>query len=961
LVRYLIAPVAALVALTLGASSLAGPALAAPADGPIPTARQPDFSAIRPDPAVRQGVLPNGLRYAVMSNARPEGGISIRLGVNVGSFEESDAERGAAHFVEHMVFNGSKNFPEGAVDRIFQPMGVAFGRDQNAATGLFSTIYGLDLRTTAKAPVETAFKWVRDVADGALFQDKAVERERGVIMAERETDLSPMENTREAMRQFQGRGLRSTDRDPIGTVESLRHLNGPMLREFYKRWYRPDNAMVVVIGDLPADTLQKMVADAFGSWAADGPMPPRAPHGKPDPRRGLDILVRREPNAPTLVEACRQRAAEPHQHPNVDRLRTRATSQLWRRILESRLTRSTISPKPPFLSASVYFSDESEETAETCLSLVAADDDWKTALDSAVGELKRLAVQGPTDHEFETAVEEFRSGYRGAVGAAPTRDTVTLAQDLIEAGLEGDLTPAPREALRAYDVAVEGLTPDDVRAALNRDWSGVGPLFSVIGPKPPEASAVQTAWNGAQSAAPLAPYVEPPVSKWAYDTFGRRGQVAKREVIADGDFVRLTFTNGVVLNFKHTDFQSQEVLVDVRFANGQHDIPNKDAFMAEMAASAFKAGGLGKESVEEAYAQLGANTWEADLNIDFDAFRLRGRSSASSLDRQIKVLAAYMSDPGFRPAIDARLAAMMKATYRSYSTSPQLVMTSALDKALDPVNGGLPSQDEAARMRVRDFERLLKPIVLNAPMEISIVGDTDERTAVSLVAATFGALPKRQAWHTDPKTHAFVAIPPNAPKLIRATHDGSAEQAIASVIWPLWTAEPSRRREEMAINLAGEILSQKLRRRIREDLGMSYAPEATTIMPDHADQGVLTAVIEAYPSDIDQVVSETKRLAAAMVAGDITQAELDEVMTPMVSSMRADSQTNSFWEDVLSGSAADPARAPDIIHQADLIASITLPEVKKAAATWLAKEPVVVLATPKAPIALTSAEPKAAP
>ncbi|HET9161340.1 MAG TPA: insulinase family protein, partial [Caulobacteraceae bacterium] len=816
--RNLIAPLAALAVV-----GFTGSAFADQPDGPIATAQQPQFRAIRPDPAVRQGVLPNGLRYAVMQNSRPEGGISIRLGIDVGSFEESDAERGAAHFVEHMVFNGSRNFPEGAVDRIFQPMGVGFGRDQNAATGLFSTIYGLDLRTTAQAPMETAFKWVRDVADGALFEDRAVDRERGVIMAERETDLSPMENTREAMRQFQGKGLRSADRDPIGTPDSLRHLNGTMLRAFYKRWYRPDNAMVVVVGDLPADTLQKMVEDNFGSWRATGAMPPRAPHGKPDASRGLDVFVRREPNAPTLIEACRQKAAEPHQHPTVDRLRERAKSQLWRRILESRLTRSTISPKPPFLSASVYWSDESEESAETCLSLVAADDDWKTALDSAVGELKRMASQGPTDHEFETAVEEFRSRYRGAVGAAPTRDTVTLSQDLVEAGLEGDLPPAPREALRAFDTAVEDLTPEDIRAAAAKDWSGNGPLVSVIGPKPPEAPTVQTAWTSALNAAALPPYVEPPVSKWAYDAFGRRGQVAKREVAPEGgDFVRITFTNGVVLNFKHTDFQSEEVLVDVRFANGQHDIPNKDAFMAEMAASAFKAGGLGKESVEEAYAQLGSNTWEADLSIDFDAFRLRGRSSASSLDRQMKVLAAYMSDPGFRPAIDARLAAMMKATYRSYSTSPQLVMTSALDKALDPVNGGLPSQDDAARMRVRDFERLLKPIILSAPLEISVVGDTDERTVTALVAATFGALPKRQPWHTDPKTHAFVRIPNDAPKLIRATHEGSAEQAIASVIWPLWTAEPSRRREEMAINLAGEILSQKLRRRIREDLGMSY-------------------------------------------------------------------------------------------------------------------------------------------
>ncbi|MDB5453642.1 MAG: peptidase family [Caulobacteraceae bacterium] len=952
MVRFLIASLLAL-------AGVSGVAVAAPADAPIATAQQPDFRSIRPDPEVRRGVLPNGLRYAVMRNGKPQDGLSIRLGVDVGSFEEGEAERGAAHFVEHMVFNGSKNFPEGDVDKIFQPLGVAFGRDQNAATGLFSTVYGLDLRTTAQGPVDIAFKWVRDVADGALFNEQAVIRERGVIMAERETDLSAIEATREAMRQFQGAGLRSTDRDPIGTPESLRGLDSGALRAFYKRWYRPENAMVVVVGDLPVEDLERRVGEAFGSWRGEGPAPRRAPLGRPTGKRGLEILTRSEPNAPTMVEACRQRPADALAPETVESLRTSMASRLWRRILESRLTRSTISPQPPFLSASVYFSDETREVAETCVSVIAADEDWRTALASATAELRRMAAQGPTEHEFETALEEFRSRYRGAVGGAPTREAAGLAQLLVEAGLEGEQPPAPREALRAFDLAVEDLNTEDIKAALVRDWAGEGPLVTVVSPTTPDRQAVLAAWNAAQSAPALAKYVEPPSSKWAYDDFGRKGAVAKREVIAEGDFVRLTFRNGVVVNFKRTDFQSQEVLVDVRFGAGQHDVPNRDAFMSQMAASSFKAGGLGKESVEEIYAQLGANTWEADLHIDFDAFRLRGRSSASSVDRQMFVLAAFMSDPGFRPAIDARLSAMMKATYRSYATSPELVMSAALDKALDPVDGGLPTQDQAARLRVRDFERLLKPIVLNAPLEISVVGDIDERTVTELAAQTFGALPRRRDWSTDPKTHAFIRIPDSAPKLIRATHEGSREQAIASVIWPLWVAEPSRRREEMALNLAAEVLSTKLRRRIREDLGKSYAPQASTMMPDHADQGVLTAVIEAYPGDMESVVSETRKLAAAMVAGDITQAELDEVMRPMVSSMSGEKRTNAFWIDVMSGSAVDPARAPDIIGLADLIASITLPEVKKAAATWLAREPIVVLATPKAAIALAPGSPPA--
>jgi zinc protease len=948
-----------LVASALVLAALIGPAAAAPTDVAAPilagvSGAAPTPQKIQPDPAVRRGVLPNGLHYEVMRNAKPEGGMSLRLGMDVGSFEEQDDERGAAHFVEHMVFNGSKNFAEGEVDKIFQKLGVTFGRDQNAGTGLFATIYGLDLRTTQAAPVETAFRWLRDVADGASFEQKAVDRERGVILAEREMDLTPIEATREAIRAFQGAGLRSTERDPIGTVESIRRFDAAALKAFYKRWYRPENATVVVVGDLPVEVLEKQVAEAFSSWRGEGPAPVRAEHRKPTGKRGLEILVRDEPNAPTMVEACRARPAEPLGGGDIPSMRRTVAGQLWRRILESRMTRASIAPEPPYLGASIFFTDTSREAAETCLSLIAADDDWRRALKSATAELRRLAERGPTEHEFETVLEEFRSRYRGAVGGAPTRDTPSLAQNLAESALTVEVTPAPREALRAYNAAVEELNIDDIKAAIARDWSGDGPLLSVISPKAPDKETLLAVWREAEAAPLLAQYVEPPITAWQYKDFGRKGAVARREQVAAGDFTRFTFRNGVVLNFKHTDFQNEEVLVDVRFAGGQQDIANSDAFMAEMAASAFKSGGLGRESVEEAYAQLGANTWEADLIIGYDAFRLRGRSNVASLDRQIYVLAAYMADPGFRPAIDARLSAMMKATYRSYATSPELVMSTALQKVLDPVHGGPPTQEEAARMRARDFERLLKPIITGAPMEISIVGDADEKTVVDLVSATFGALPKRREWTGQGVSHAFTQIPPATPKLIRATHEGSSEQAIASLIWPLYIAVPERRREEMAINVAAEILSNNIRRRVREDLGKSYAPEASTSMPDKADQGVLTAVIEAYPGDIEAVVAEAKSLAKAMAAGGITQADLDETLLPMVSRMKAESRTNAFWLDVLSGSAADDKRAPDIIGLETLTASLTLPEVKKAAADWLAQEPIVVLATPKAAIALNA-------
>lgn len=944
-----------IVASALALAALLSPQLAAAGDAPAAAAAasRPDPNQIRPDPAVRRGVLANGLRYAVMSNPRPTGGLSLRLGMDVGSFDEREDERGAAHFVEHMVFNGSRNFPEGDVDKIFQPLGVAFGQDQNAATGLFATVYGLDLHTTAAQPVDTAFRWLRDVADGALFSPDAVNRERGVILAERESDLTPVEATREALMQFYGKGLRSTDRDPIGTLDTLRKLDAPALRAFYKRWYRPQNATVVVVGDLPVEVLEKKVAEAFSSWTAEGPAPQRAPRGAPKGDRGLEVLTRTEPNAPTLVDACRLRPADPLLPDDVAGLRRRTAGEIWRRALQARLARAAQDPQSGLLSVDVDLTDESREAARTCVSAVAVGDRWRDALATMTAELRRFAAYGPTDRELETVVEQIRSLYRGAVGAAETRDTVGLAQMLVESGLTGAVIPSPREAFRAYDQAVEDLTPADVKAAFARDWSGDGPLVTVVSPSALQPTALAEAWAQDQAAPVLAQYKDPEVVKWAYASFGKPGAVARREVEAVGGFVRYTFGNGVVLNFKHTGLERGEVLVDVRFGRGQADIANRDTFLAQMAASAFKLGGLGKHSVEELYGQFPAGAWDAELSIDHDAFRLRGGTNAVTLDRQIAILAAYMSDPGFRPSIDSRLAASMQATYRSYATSPEMVVSMALNKALDPASGGLPTEAEAARMRAKDFERVLKPIILNSPLEVNVVGDADEAAVVEMVAKTFGALPRRNGEPQGP-VRQFIRVPQGSAQVIRATHEGSAEKAVASLVWPLYVATPERRREEMAINLMAEVFNNSLRRRIREDLGKSYAPQAGTVMPDKADQGLLTAVIETYPADVDDVVAETRRLAKSLAAGQITQADLEEARQPMLTRMSGEEGSNQFWLDVISGSSVDPQRAPDIVGLDRLIASIRLDEVQKAAADWLSKDPIVVVATPKSAPAQTA-------
>ena len=935
------------VMLALGLLAGPGPSAAAAAASAALSVAGP--VTIHPDPSVRRGVLPNGMRYAILQQANPKGAVSIRFGFDVGSYEEQDEERGAAHFLEHMAFNGSRNFAEGKLDDTFALIGVAGGRDINAHTGMFSTRYELDLTQPTSKNLDLGFLWLRDVADGMILAKDAVDRERGVVLAERETRNSPTTIAQQAVIAFRGPELRSTQRDPIGTIETVTAMTAERLRGFYQRWYRPQNAVLVVVGDLPADEMERRVKSAFESWTSTGPPLPHAPLAKPNANRGLDVLVRQEPNLPTAISACRVRAPDAEAPGDFPRQRRRILGRVWRLILQRRLSALQATASPPYLGAVVTADDEARDASLTCLVAIPIGSAWEPALKAAQGEMQRFAAQGPTELETERAVEEIRSEMRGQIGAAPTRSSTRAADWILDTDLSGETYASSREQLRIFDIAVDDLSPRDVQTAFARDWSGAGPFLTLMAPTAIPPDALKAAWAGGDTATKPDAYVDQVQGHWAYADFGPSGHVVGRELKSDGAFVRVTLQNGVIVNFKHTDFFKESVSVRVRFGAGRREIPNDSYFTANLGAVLFKQGGLGRHSAAELESMFRNTGWDARLSIADDAFNLDGIATQSGLRLELELLAAFVTDPGFRPQLDAILPTGLATSLRLYGTSPAFVASQAMIKTLAPnASATLPPLDRLLALRSADFERLLKPAITKDPLEVTIVGDVDEKSAIQSVIQTFGALPARRPAPPARSDTWFMRYPDGPVAVIKAEHDGPADKAMVGLFWPLYVATPARRREEMALTLVAGLLDNALKARIREELGKSYAPSASTSMPDNADQGELTALVETYPQDIDLVVREVRLAVDRLASGQITPAGLEAVRKPILTGIDQQMSTNSIWIAGMSGSSSDSHRLDDVMAVRGILATLTVAEVRKAAAVWLKRPPIVVIATPKA-------------
>jgi zinc protease len=926
----------ALAALALGLAAGAP----ARANKPIPAG-----TAVTPDPAVKRGAFANGLRYAVMHNATPAGGVSIRLAMDVGSYLENEDELGYAHFIEHMAFRSTKQAPKGVLDNPFGALGVGFGRDQNAATTLLSTVYQVDLPRSDLGSVQTVLDWMRGAADGILFTPEAVDQERGVVMAEIRTRANAMSRAGTEMARFELPGIRSPMREPGGTEASLRAATPAKLAAFHHRWYRPENAVLVIVGDADDAELLKAAEKAFGSWKADGPAPARPAVPKALPERPLAATVIAEASLPTSVSACRAGPADDKTY-SLDHERRDLYSQIWTSILDARLKRAADRPETGLMGGMAMVGRALPDASDACIVAVPMQGKWKEGLASAQAEIRRFAKDGPTEQEVRAAVAKLESQIGGSVYQAESRPTPALAERIASAELDREPFLHPTEAARLYAMLTEGTTPADIKAAFERDWGG-NLVLAAMSPTPFPKEELVAQWKANEAAAPLAAYADAGTSEWSYWDFGKKGKVAKKEQVADGGYTRYRFRNGTLLSVKPTAYKSGEVEIRVRFGHGERSLDSANRAPIGLAAGAFAEGGLGRLDHDQIGAALAGTTWAFKLDVAPTAYVLSSSTLTDQVGTEMRVLAAYMTDPGFRPAMDAKLPSAADVIDRLLHAEPSAVANEAFDKAVFPTQPSFPSREEIASFKSARFADILKPALTSAPIEVTIVGDIREKDAVRIAAETFGALPPRPVAAVPAGPGPFRHFPDSLPRETIGYHQGPVDKAAALVLWPLYTATPERRPEEYALRLLSQVFETRLLQKVRGEMGMVYSPTVANPMPDDADQGFMAAQLETAPKDMEAVVAAARAIAAELAAGNITQEEIDRVREPLIAERRQLQAENGAWAGTISAAARAPDAMRELLGYEKDMRALTLADVRKAAATWLAREPVLAKALPE--------------
>jgi zinc protease len=368
------------VLVALAALALTSAALAQPATKPPEWPQA--HSDLKADPAIHFGVLPNGMRYAIMRNATPPGQVSMRLRFNVGSMMERDEQQGLAHFLEHMAFNGSTNVPtRGDMVKDLERLGLAFGADTNAGTGFDATTYKFDLPKSDDQTVDTSLMLLREIAGNLTLSQTAMDQERGVILSEERLRDTPGYRIVKARYGFVMAGQRPPERFPIGLVPVIQGAKVDLLADIYHHYYRPERATLVIVGDIDPAAIEAKVKARFGEWHGQGPAGADPDLGKVA-TRGADFKIAVEPGSPTTFEVAWVTPPDLTADDLAKRKRE-IVERLALAVLNRRLYTLARQEDPPFITAGAFRGNQLRAQRVSGVLVISQPDHWKEALATA--------------------------------------------------------------------------------------------------------------------------------------------------------------------------------------------------------------------------------------------------------------------------------------------------------------------------------------------------------------------------------------------------------------------------------------------------------------------------------------------------------------------------------------------------------------------------------------------------
>lgn len=891
---------------------------------------------------VHHGVLDNGLRWYVRDHPEPPDRAELRLIVEAGSILEDDDQRGLAHVVEHMAFNGTEAYPGTEVVRWLESHGVPFGIHINATTGYDETIYTLSVPVDQPEILTDAIGILGQFAGRVTFDPDEVERERGVVLEEWRTGEGASGRAARSLRNALLDGSVYVDRPPIGGEDAVKSYTRDALVRFYRDWYRPDLMSVVVVGDVDVEVARAAISEHFAELA--GPDDPR-PRVRPElpTRRDVNVVIEAEPEAPgtTISLMVRVDDAESDSVLAYQRGLARQVGMLAARDRLRALVRGA---EAPILRTDLGGGRLTPTESVHVATAFAAEGRTIEALDELAREVTRLRKHGLLPTEIARARMEVASGLRRLDGLVSSVTSSALADELVRHVLNDEPVPG-------YDVEAEvagfllgRVTDDDVNDWLMEEWfpeeNRVAHIIVAGTDAPTEEQVLAVLAQAAEFDAPppadfdvdVPLIAEPPPP----------GTVVSEERVAGTDATRFVFDNGARLVVLPTDVEPGRVVFYGRSPGGAL-LHAKSSALGAIAVHVLRLSGAGPHRPVILAKLMSGRDMEVAPVLDAWSEGVAGGGASDELDMGLGLMWLYLTQPRVDPeSLDRVKRLIVEAAIRNDAVPEQAVDAQFRSRLWsDHPAFGWPDPDELAAVTSDDIIELARARYGDVHDWVFVIaGDVDPEEVRREALVWIGSLPGEPG----PDEVASDSAQRIRGRHVDVVRRGSTDRATVRISLYRPLDERPSPTQEAPLDALTQVLDVRLRDALREDLGGTYGVQiGSSATADPSPAWTLSMRFSCDPDRVDELTEALWAEVRTLRDEGPTQAEVDAAKAKMLRMWQGAQRTLDLWAGaMLAGELSDESTA-DILDVPGQLEGITVDSVRAAAARLLVEDDVVQL------------------
>lgn len=919
---------------------------------PLAAFAQIDLNAKIPnDPDVRTGKLENGLTYYIRKNAKPEKKVDLRLVINAGSILETDKQVGLAHFMEHMVFNGTKNFPKNALIDYLQSIGVKFGQHLNAYTSFDETVYFLPIPSDDPVKLDKGFQILEDWAFNANLDAKDIDDERGVVIEEYRTRLGAGERM---MKEYLPKMLYKSqyaNRLPIGTKENLETFKHEEIRQFYKDWYRPNLMAVIAVGDINVDEMEAKIKKHFGKYKNPANEKPRKTFDIPNHKETFVSINKDKEATSAMVQMFYKDTEKAKPSVTVGDYKTDLIDGLFSQMINARLEEYTNEANPPFVYGYSFHGNLLAKDKEAYQSMaMTAEDKQLEAIRTLVKENERAKKFGFTQSELDRVKSEYLAMYEKAFKDKDKNNSSSYLGRYQSNFLEGEAIPSIAYEYNLVKELLPTITLQDVNSVIHPYLREDNRVIILTGPekdglKTPTEKEVLAAID--VSKIDITPYEDAAVAESLIRNDIKAGKVVKTTKNDKLGTTTLELSNGAKVTYKKTDFKNDEILFGARSFGGSNLTDTKtykQTYLADNAVTQAGIAGMDQNALSKFNT---GKMYRVSPFVGGITEGFSGNSTPKDLEFLFQTVYAYFTDLNYDEKAYESDKNKMKSFYTNMMSQPEMYFQKEVSDFMYGHNErytSFPPTDKEwdATSYKKAYELFKERFADASDFEFFFVGNVSDEQIKSFSEKYIASLPSLNRKETFKDTGSRAKTGVHKKEVFK----GNDDKATVRISYSGDTTYSEK--ENLAMEALGEILTIKLIEELREKEGGVYGASARGGL-NKLPYGSYNFSIgfPTNPASADKLIEMTLAEVEKIKKNGPEAKDLDKFKEGELTDYTKSLKENRYWLNVMLtafNNQEDPNKALDFEKN---LKALTAKDVQNAAKKYLDKNRVIAVLKPE--------------